>query len=318
MLAHELAHVVQQSPGGAPLIQRKTDLFGPTSAAPADWKAKVEAAKTSAERAALIQTVVGMTVSDVTATSATDASPNAAHLAEYISRQTINYDDGLNLKTSPVDKRALTENAGYTLHSSGKFYIVLGPKALDAERYYYPLTVLNHEFDHVRQELAGSKLKGNESELDAWTSSFIRDFHRTYLLGDTGTTCFVQSVTMFVPLLDYYHRKDVSDIRRDASVKRITDYYSTTVSAHEGHKAAFRFWIHRTLKNITVTPNLAERLNTELKLGVNAVDNLKTTRQFPCGTLKGLSYSAPTVDKPNFPSPTSKPSTPVPKEEGKP
>ncbi len=304
LLAHELAHVAQQSPAGAPMIQRKTDLFGPTSSAPADWKAKVEAAKTSAERAALIQAALGLTVSDVTAASATDASPTAAHLAEYSSsKQTINYDDGLNSKTSPVDKRALTENAGYTLHSSGKFYIVLGPKALDAERYYYSLTVLNHEFDHVRQELSGSKLKGNESELDAWTSSFIRDFHRTYLLGDTGTTCFVQSVTTFVPLLDYYRKKDVSDVQRDASVKRITDYFNTTVSVHEGHKLAFRFWIHRTLKNITATPNLAERLNTELKLGVNAADDLKTTRQFPCGTLKGLSYSAPTVDKPKFPSP---------------
>ena len=135
--------------------------------------------------------------------------------------------------------------------------------------------------------------------------------------GDTATTCSVRSVTTFLPLVDS-SRRGCSRVRRDACVKRITDYYNTTVSVHEGHKLAFRFWIHRTLKNIAVTPNLAERLNTELKLGVNAADDLKTTRQFPCGALKGLSYSAPTVDKPNFPSPTSKPRKPVPKEKGGP
>src|SRR2546423_4409952 len=104
LLAHELAHVAQGSRSGAALIQRKADLFGPTSSAPADWKTKVEAAKTSADRAALIQTAVGLTVSDVTATSAADTSPNSTHLTEFsISNQKINYDDGLNSKTSPVD-----------------------------------------------------------------------------------------------------------------------------------------------------------------------------------------------------------------------
>ena len=319
LLAHELAHVAQQSRGGAPSIQRK-DFFGPTAGAPADWKTKVEAAKTSAERAALIGTAVGLTVSDATAASATDASPTAAHLTEYsASSQTVNYDEGLNSKTSPVDNRALTLNAGYTLHKDGKFYIILGPKALDADRYYEPLTILNHEFDHVRQELGGSKLKGNESELDAWTSSFIRDFHRTYLLGDTGATCFVQSVATFTPLLDYYHRRDVSDVQRDASAKRIEDYYRATVSGHEGHKAAFKFWVHRSVKNAAATPNLAERINTDLSLGVNASDDLKITRQFTCSaTVKGLTYTAPTIDKPTFPTPTAKPTAPPPKEKDKP
>ena len=45
--------------------------------------------------------------------------------------------------------------------------MVLAPETFDAERYYFPLTVLNHGFDHVRKELSGGELEGNESELDA-------------------------------------------------------------------------------------------------------------------------------------------------------
>ena len=289
-----------------PTIQRKNS-FGPTSGAPADWKTKLEAAKTSADKAALMQKIVGLTVSDATTASSKDTVPTAANLVEYsASSQKINYDDNLNTKKSPVDKRDLTENAGYTLHSGNKQYVILGPKSLDPGRYYYPIIVLNHELDHVRQDLSGSKLKGNESELDAWTSSFIRDFHQSYLLGemDSGSTCYVENISTWIQLLDYYHRTGVSTTQQDDCAKRLKDYYDKTVKVHKGHDYAFRFWIYKSLK-LSVTPNLAKRLNTDLKLGISVSDDIKTIRQFPCGTLKNLTYSPPSVDKPTFPPPKS-------------
>jgi len=308
LLAHELAHVTQASAGGERVIRRATTFFGPTAGAPADWDKKVNAATSSTDRVALVKTATGLTVNDATSASSGDASPTAAHLTEYTNaNQTINYDDGLNAKKSPVDKRSLAQNAGYTLQSSGKYYIILGRKALDPTRYYETVEVLSHEFDHVRQGLAGSTLKGNESEVDAWTSSFVRDFHRTYLLADNGSTCFVQSVATWTPLLDYYSRSSVSQTQRDAAAKRIEDYYKATLKPHAGHTAAFKFWVHRSLK-VSVTPNLADTLNTDLTLGINASDSLATTRQFPCGSLKSLSYTPPTLDKATLPSPaTTKP-----------
>jgi hypothetical protein len=170
----------------------------------------------------------------------------------------------------------------------------------------------------VRQRQGSSTLQGNESELDAWTSTFIRDFHRSYVLADDGSTCYVDSVSEFRPLLDYYHRSNVSSTQRDASAKRIIAYYNTTVSGHPGHTLVFRYWIHRSIKRVSVTPNLADRLNTDLQLGVNAADPLKTTRQFPCGTLKTLSYLAPTVSQPSPPGPAPKSGTPTPKGGGAP
>jgi hypothetical protein len=304
LLAHELAHVVQQAHGGVRTVQSKATAFGPASGRPADWEAQVQAAKTAADRLALIQKAlagIGVTVVDATAAGASDAAPTAAHLTEYsAASQRVNYDDNLNGKQG-VDRRTLDKNAGYTLHSSGKQYIVLGPLAL--RDFETAIVTLNHELDHVRQSLSGSRLKGNESELDAWTSSFIRDFHRTYVLADTGSTCYVSMVPEWTPLLDYYHRKDVSDTERVRSVQRIVDYYKATVKAHDGHKAVFRYWVHRSLNNSAATPNIAEKINSELGLGLSATDDRAKIRQFPCGTLKTLTYSAPTLDKPTFPAP---------------
>jgi hypothetical protein len=310
LLAHELAHVAQQARGGAPVVQRKT-FFGPDekAGAPADWAAQVAAAATSTDRAKLIQTALGtgVTVIDKTAAGAADSSPTAANLVEYsAASQQVNYDDGLNTKKSPVDSRLLNLNAAYTLESGGKYYVILGPKSLDGGRYTYPIVILNHEFDHVRQGLGASALKGNEAELDAWTSSFVRDFHRTYRLSETaaGGTCYVESVSTWTQLLDYYQRSGVSTTQQDASVKRIKDYYNTTIKTHEGHKAAFHQWLYITLKNASVTVNIADKINMALGLGISASDDVMKYRKFTCGsTIQTLAYTAPGIDKPTFPAP---------------
>lgn len=309
LLAHELTHVVQQSRVGTLAVQRKT-LFGPTSGAPADWDAQVKAATSSTDRAALLQKAVGVPVTDVTAASAGDASPLAAKLSEFSSSsQRVNYDEHLNNKQSPLDHHPLTDDAGYTLPDGGKFYIILGPKALDGGRYYFSLTILNHELDHVQQNLAGVQLKGNEWELDAWTTSFIRDFHRTYLLGDTGSTCYVDETSTWTQVLDYYHRRDVHDPQRDRCAKRIEDYYNTTLKGNDAHAHAFKYWLYRSIKR-GITPSLADRLNTDLALGISASDPADRIRQFPCGTMKTQTYSPPSLNTPTFPSTTAKAKNP--------
>lgn len=307
LIAHELAHVTQQAQGGTPAIQRVITRFGPTTNAPANWGAQVAAATTSAAKAALLQSVVGMTVSDATTASAGDASPTPAHLVEYsATNQQVNYDENLNSKTAPASTggRSLSDDVGYTLHSGSRYYVILSSRAVDAGDYYLPITTLSHEFDHVRQGIAGSTLPRNESELDAWTSSFIRDFHRTYRLADNGTTCYVDNIPTWTPLLDYYRRTGVSAAQQTASVNRIKAYYTATVSPHAGHLAAFRYWIYRSMKNTSATPNIADRLNTELSLGISASASAASMRQFPCGSAQTLTYSAPTVDRPTFPSAT--------------
>lgn len=301
LLAHELTHVVQQRTGAAPpsLVQRQA--FGPeATGTPPNWPADVGAATTPAMKAALLQQAMGLTVVDKTTESAADASPTAAHLVAYTSASaTVNYDDGLGSKTSPVDHRTLNVNAGYTLNSGANTYIVFGPRALKASDFFWSRTVLNHEFDHVRQQQSGSALRGNESELDAWTSTFTRDFHRSYVLRTTGpSTAYVDQTPEWLPLLFYYEKPDVSAAQRDACVARITTYYTNTIQPHAAHTAVFKFWVHRSIKS-TPTTVLATRLNTDLHLGIDPTAGLATTRQFPLGTLQSLTYpSGPSVDQP--------------------
>ncbi len=300
LLAHELTHVVQQASVLAHgRIQRKT-LFGPAIGAPTDWKTKVDGASTSAEKAALVKEATGVETVDVTAKTKSDTKVNKAHLVAYNSSDPkINYDDGLNSKESISGKRKLTANAGYTINSA-KSYVVLGPKALDADRYYHTRRVLSHEFDHIRQAAAGSKLKGNESELDAWTTSFIRDFHRSYVLRKTksGSRCYFDSNPQWSPLLEYYVRSDVGETTRDDAIKRIKGYYTATIKPNAAHNLVFRYWIHRMMKKAGEKfDDLPVLLNKELKLGVDPA--AKLSRRFECSAVAGVTYpKAPEVDRP--------------------
>jgi hypothetical protein len=339
LLAHELTHVVQQqtasagatrpllgerdgpyeraarseaiaaanqTAGPVPLIQRD-ERFGPAATGtPANWADRVRRAGTAAERAALVQEAVGsgVAVVDRTGESRGDASPNPAHLVAFTADDLrINYDDNLQDKRSPVDGRSLTINAGYTLHSGGNHYVILGHSALDPDDFLATRTTLNHEFDHIRQAVAGSSLRGNESELDAWTSTFIRDFHRTYILGVRGSICYVHRIQQFAPLLLYFAKSDVGDTVRDRSVERIIEYYNTTLRSHPGHSRVFRFWIHRTLKRAAEHAALARRLNADLGLGIDASAGLATTRQFDCTGVRDATFPQPPVVEP--PSTTS-------------
>ena len=302
LLAHELVHTVQQAAAPAvPGVQRQT-LFGPGTGAPSNWSTKVSGATTSAKKAALIQQATGVTTVDVTASTSADVNVDKTKLVPYgASSQKINYDHGLNSKKSMVRRgrksRPLTRNAGYTITST-KNYVVLGPKSLKGGDFFLTRRILSHEFDHIRQAKAGSKLKHNESELDAWTKSFIRDFHRSYVLERVGKDCRIRSYPSWNPLLEYYVRRDVRAAARDLAIKRLKNYYNATIKPHKAHAMVFRSWVRRRIK--TAGPkfdDLPVRLNSELGLKAGPTDTLPA--RVPCSTLAGLTYpKAPTVAKP--------------------
>jgi hypothetical protein len=307
LLAHELTHTVQQGGKPANAVQRQTQttLFGPASSgAPADWSTQVAQATTSAQKAALIQTALGssVTVVDRTTQSSTDPAPNPAHLMPYTaSTPTVNFDENLQSKRAVAGGRSLQNNAGYSLFSNGRIYVILSSAALSGNDFYDTITALNHEMDHIRQHLAGSTLTGNASELDAWTSTFIREFHRSYVLGNRGSTCYVHQINEFAPLLMYYSSVS-SATEKSRAVQRISTYYTSVMAPHAAHQHVFRFWIHRTLKR-SRNPDLAADLNSGLSLNITASDSLTTTRQFNCTGLTSLTYPAPpSASLPTFPT----------------
>jgi len=297
ILAHELAHVIQQrETGNGTWIQRTPQVFGPATGAPSDWSTRVSSASTSSERVALVEEATGARVRNVTDSARNDVRVNVNRLIPYnATTHAINYDDNLNLKRSRHG-RDLSQVAGHTVNDETS-YIILGPKSLKPGDFFWSRLILSHELDHVRQQQAGSTLQGNESELDAWTSSFMRDFHRSYQLGKLTSTCSVQTIQQWGPLLEYYVRDDVSQSVKEDAVSRISDYYRSVVEPHPAHKLVFRFWIHRTLKK--VQPErfraLARDLNSALNLGVDPAADLAATRQFACAGLESLRFEQPTV-----------------------
>jgi hypothetical protein len=323
LLAHELAHVVQQrqSDGEAsrpllghrddaferearaggpldrsstvvPLIQRDERVGPATVGVPADWSARVGAATTPAARASLIAEAVGLEVVDRTAECAGDERVNAAHLVEYTrARQRINYDDNLNAKRSPDDGRRLTRDAGYTLRSGNRFFIVLSRPALDPNDFFLPRTTVNHEFDHVRQFESGSTLNRNESELDAWTNSFVREFHRTYTILLRTSVCYVDRTLRFTPLLQYFGEADVGEAVRDETVRRIVAYYGSTIRPHPVHARVFRRWLYLGLRD--ATGGLPHRLNRELGLGVDPGEDQTENRRIDCALVRGATFAEP-------------------------
>jgi hypothetical protein len=272
--------------GLAAMVQRKD--YGPEAGkGPEKWKAEVEAATSSAERAALVLLAVkpAVTVTDKTADCKSDTRVDPAHLVELAgSPPPVSYDDNLNAK------EGRSEDAGYTKGTADKEFVVLGPKALDSDDFFWTRMVVSHEFDHVRQAAAKSKLTGNSSEVDAHTSSFIRDFHRSYIVGERGGTCYIQKYRTFSQLPGYYEASGVTKEVKADCVRRLTEYYKGTIKKHKTHDRVFRFWLY---KNLKAERELAVALNKQLGDLVDSSKDPKDYRQFPCDD----------VDKASFPSP---------------
>jgi hypothetical protein len=324
---HELIHIAQQARAGGvadrPVVGRSTDSLerearegrlpassipvplvqrdervGPGTGGPSDWSARVAGAQTSGGRAALLAESTGLPVVDRTRESAGDRSPTSGHLVEFTAdSRTINYDDDLTRKESPVDHRPLSANAGYTLSTGSHFYIVLGRQALDGDDFFASRVTVNHEFDHVRQIRAGSSLRGNESELDAWTSTFIREFHRRYTIWIRRNACYVDRVPGYEPLRQYFARSDVSDRERQRAVERIVQYHATMITGNRVHEGVFRRWIRNSLQGSS--PDLAIRLNVGLHLNVDPADAGTAPRAIDCAAVSAGSFAAaPAVGDP--------------------
>ena len=275
------------------LLQRAS--YGPkASGAPATWSEDVKKATTAADRVKLVASALtGITVVDKTADCAGDDAVQWAHLVGYdSSKPTVSYDDNLNSKKGRAD------DAGFTKSPGGKASaVVVGPKVLRDSDFFFTRLIVNHEFNHVRQNTAGSALKGNDSEVDAWTSSFVSEFHRAYRLDEQSSSAVIADYQTFTQLLGYYEKSDVAQAVKDDCAKRIEDYFDATIKPHTIHTAVFKFWLYRSLKGTYQA--LATKLNDALKLGVDPSADLTTMRHVDLAEVKKATYpSATTVSAP--------------------
>ncbi len=296
LLAHELTHAIQQGNCG-PALRR--DVRGPkATATPGDWKDKVAKATTAADRAALIQSVVAsVKVVDKTADAAADAAVNPKNCIKWDdANPTVSYDDGLNAKKGRAANAGFTKEVTTGPRSARKteFYIVLGPKALDAKDLTTTTLILNHEFDHVRGTRGGSTLTGDESEIATWTTTFVREFHRSYSIRDRsdGVTSYIDpGYATFTQLGGYYARSTDTAVKADA-VRKITDYYTTVIKPHAVHDKVFRYWIHRGINALNIA-ELCGDVNDKLGKLVDPTKDVKDYWELPIAVVKAAKFPAP-------------------------
>lgn len=296
LIAHELTHVLQQA-RGEPVVHRQ--VYGPkATATPADWRSKVTQATTSGQRSALIGSVVPpVKVVDKTADAAADAAVDPKHCIKWDdTAKTVSYDDGLNAKKNRSSSAGYTKEVSSGTGATKKvdFYIVLGPKALDEKDLTTTTMILNHEFDHVRGTRGGSTLSGDESEIETWTSTFVREFHRSYSIRERsdGVTSYVDpAYATFTQLGGYYSRSTDAKVKADA-VKKITDYYTATIKPHAVHDKVFRYWLHRGINALGIAA-LCGDVNDKLGKIVDPAKDVKDYWEMPTAIVKAATFSGP-------------------------
>ena len=269
-------------------------VHGPkASATPPDWKGKVNTATASADRAALIQSVVSpVKVIDKTADAAGDAEVDVKHCVKWDdTNPVVSYDDGLNAKKGRAADAGFTKSPG---SASKDYYVVLGPKALDAKDLTATIRVLNHEFDHVRDMRAGSTLRGDDSEIETWTRTFVREFHRSYSIRDRsdGVTSYIDPGFATFTALGLYYARSTNTTVKAAAVKAIADYYAATIKPHAVHDRVFRYWIHRGINALHI-PELCGDVNDKLGKIVDPAKDVKTYWELPTATVKAATFTGP-------------------------
>jgi Domain of unknown function (DUF4157) len=296
LIAHELTHVIQQD-GHRPALQR--DVRGPkATATPVDWKDRVAKATTAADRAALIQSIVTpVKVVDKTVDAATDAAVNPNNCVKWDDTSpTVSYDDNLNAKKNRAANAGFTKEitSGASAASKTDFYIVLGPKALDAKDVTTTIMILNHEFDHVRGTRGGDTLTGDESEIATWTTTFVREFHRSYSFRDRsdGVTSYIDpGYATFTQLGGYYARSKDTKVKANA-VDKIATYYTAIIKPHAVHDKVFRYWIHRGINALGMAA-LCGDLNDKLGKIVDSTKAVKDYWEMPTADIKAATFTGP-------------------------
>jgi hypothetical protein len=296
LLAHELTHVLQQL-GREPVVHRQ--VYGPkATATPANWKDKVAKAATSLDRAALIESAVSpVKVVDKTADAAADTAVDPNHCIKWDdTNPKVSYDDGLNAKRGRSSSAGFTKEVtnGPPTAKKTDFYIVLGPKALDGKDLMTTTLILNHEFDHVRGTRGGSKLTGDETEIETWTTTFVREFHRSYSIRERsdGVTSYIDpGYATFTQLGGYYARSTDATVKAGA-VKKIADYYNTIIKPHAVHDKVFRYWIYRGINALNIA-ELCGDVNDKVGKIVDPTKDVKNYWEMPTAIVKAATFTGP-------------------------
>lgn len=303
LLAHELAHVLQQTQpethtaldpeteaeraadtvaAGLPLdFALRAAPANTVAAAPANWAQDVNQAKADNDAdkmAALMETAL-IALKRKVVVAKTTAGGNVA-VQDYQPLPSLNFDLHLNSKRSkPLGAGAtthkLTSNLGYSFTDSGQSYVLLGPLALNTDSPIFTRMHAEHELFHTTQHFSTATKPGagatattaapsrDDQGLEAYTQDFLHYFHELYSFRPA-----------WLPLLQFY--ETASATAQTKALTALQNYYQTPPSPPIATdevpkiKKAMAAWLRRRQQDAaTATRKLIQDLTKALNITAN-------------------------------------------------
>ncbi len=281
LLAHELAHVVQQtsaSSAGGVRLQRQCD----PAWASLPWAERVTNAKAAAGTSGdqcMTELLDEALPAHVTMheSSNTEASVDAAAAASKYTNWGsmadlhINYDRDLDRKTR---HRGLYGETVFSVPADGSslsIFITLGPAALNAVGPQFARMAADHETAHaadfVSQWAGGSgspHAATAEEELAIHTTMFSRYFLDIWIIDNATRRADIAA--NFMPVFNYYEA--ATQPARDAAFARIETFYNNVVSGVPCNLMKFKIWMQFRQNGLPDTNELVGRINGLAGMGL--------------------------------------------------
>ena len=265
LLAHELAHVIQQTRAAdsgriagsdpeaeanlaADSVSAGSPVAAPLSAAPAGvmarspstWKSDVEEAKKKDDAealAGLLRTAIATLKRKVVV--AKTSAGGSVKPADYLPLPDLNFDVNLNSKNSkPLVSggatHSLSGNYGYAFSDGATKYIVLGPKSLNEESPIFSMMHAEHELYHSVHHLSSARTApaGGSRTPDAAAPPVMTDAEEEL---ETYTEDFLNYfhqlrgfMPQWGPLITFYERAGAAE--RTKALNKLKAYYNSPPS----------------------------------------------------------------------------------------
>ncbi len=292
LIAHELAHVVQQT-GRAPCIMRQCD----PAWAGRPWSDRVTNAQGMGDGGAKDQCVADMidealypniTVHQSSnGASSVDAAITAGLYAEMgtLSDLHVNYDRNLNNKTGKANQYGETKYRTQASTNSMQIYIILGPLALNTVGPEWTRMAFEHEQQHADDYLMESATGGGPhsatpgEELRIYQMNF--EWHFLDFWQIDNTACSFSLANDFIPLFTYY--ATANQAARDAAFDSMRVFYEVRIQGIPCNLMKFKIWLQSNL-NARPADAYVARINTLPGLGLTTGTSPSThfTCPSPC------------------------------------
>lgn len=280
LLAHELAHTVQQR-SGTPWLARQCD----PAWAGLPWSQRVKNAKAAPQASGnrCIADMLGEALpGTVTVHETTNGQPNvsaAVNAGRYtewgtLSDTHVNFDRNLTAKTGGSEYGYATFRTNSATPHEIRIYILLGPNALDEIGPQFTQMAFEHESTHAWDYLRDWAMQGSKphsatpgEELAIYAEGFSRHFLDMWSINNQAPGSY-QIADSFTPLLQTY--ASATPAQQNQAFDSIRLFHEVRIQPIACNQMKFKIWLQSVLNQRGAGGPLAARINALPGLGLSA------------------------------------------------